>query len=374
MNQTVDVVVVGAGVIGCFIAYELSKAGFEVVVVEKSQVGSEASSAAAGLLVPLHMAEEERTPLFDLYLASTKMFPNFVPELQQETVIDVEYRPSGTLRVSLSDEEEAVRFSQFQNWEKAFGMAMTWLDKEEAHALEPELAPTVCGGIFSHDEAYINSARLVLALARAASLRKTRFLQGCLATGIRRQGDRFSAIQTTEGEISAGHLVIAAGAWSRPLCEELGVTIPIAPARGQMLAVTLLQRTLQRPINSSRGSIFPRADGSVYVGATVEHVGFDKRNTPQGIASLLEDGSAVVPRLSEGRIERMWSGLRPFCEDGLPVIGALPGWENVAVAAGHFTMGITGSPITAKIIKELIADGRSEKSMEIFSPARFVNR
>ena len=94
MDQTADVVVVGGGVIGCFIAYELSKAGLEVAVVEKGQVGAEASSAAAGLLVPLHMAEEERA-LFELHLASTKMFPAFVPELEEETGISVEYIPLG---------------------------------------------------------------------------------------------------------------------------------------------------------------------------------------------------------------------------------------------------------------------------------------
>ncbi len=373
MNQTADVVVVGGGVIGCFIAYELSKAGFAVVVVEKGQVGAEASSAAAGLLVPLHMAAEKRE-LFDLHLASTRMFPSFVPVLQQETGIDVEHITSGILRISTSEAEETEVFARFQTWQKMFGMAMTWLDKTEIHSLEPELAPTVCGGIFSHDEAYINNGRLVLALARAASLRKARVLEGCLATGIGRSGRRFSALQTNEGEIAAGHLVIATGAWSRTFCEALDITIPVAPSRGQMLAVTTIERLLQRPINSSKGTVIPKADGSFYVGATIEHVGFDKRNTPEGVADILERGSAVVPRLRDGRINRMWSGLRPFCADGLPVIGALPEWENVAVATGHFTMGITGSPITAKIIKELIVDGHWDKSMKIFSPARFVKR
>ncbi len=371
MNQTADVVVVGGGVIGCFIAYELSKVGLEVVVVEKGRVGAEASSAAAGLLVPLHMAEEERA-LFELHLASTKMFPTFVPELQEETGISVEYIPSGILRVALNEAEETARLSQFQKLGEAFGMAITRLDAAEIHALESELAPTVCGGIFSHDEAYINNGRLVFALARGASVRNVRFLEGCIATGVRRTEGRFSTLQTNEGEIPAGHLVIATGAWSRVFCEALDMTIPVVPARGQMLAVTTIQRLLQRPINSSKGALVPRADGSVHVGATVEHVGFDKRNTPEAIVDLLERGTTVVPALSGGHVERMWSGLRPFCEDGLPVIGYLPGWENVLVAAGHFTMGITGSPITAKIIKELIADGYWDKSMEIFSPARFV--
>ena len=199
MDQTADVVVVGGGVIGCFIAYELSKAGLEVVVVEKGQVGAEASSAAAGLLVPLHMAEEERA-LFELHLASTKMFPAFVPELEEETGISVEYIPSGILRVALNEEEETARLSQFQKLGEAFGMAITRLDAAELHSLEPELAPAVCGGIFSHDEAYINNGRLVLALARGASVHNARFREGCLATGVQRTNGRFSALQTNEGD------------------------------------------------------------------------------------------------------------------------------------------------------------------------------
>ena len=372
MDQTTDVVVVGGGVIGCFIAYELSKAGLDVVVVEKGQVGAEASSAAAGLLVPLHMAEEERA-LFELHLASTKMFPVFVPEIEEKTGISVEYISSGILRVALNEEEETDRLSQFQELGEVFGMGITRLDAAELHSLEPALAPAVCGGIFSHDEAYINNGRLVLALARGASVHYARFHEGCLATGVRRTNGRFSALQTNEGEISAGHLVVATGAWSRIFCEALDITIPVAPARGQMLAVATIQRLLQCPINSSNGALVPRADGSVHVGATVEHVGFDKRNTPEAIADLLERGTTVVPALSDGRVERMWSGFRPFCEDGLPVIGGLPRWENVSVATGHFTMGITGSPITAKIIKELIVNRHWDQSMDIFSPARFVD-
>lgn len=373
MKQTADVVVVGGGIIGCFIAYELSKAGLGIVVVEKDQVGAEASSAAAGLLVPLHVADKTRTPLFDLYLTAARMFPHFVPELQQETGINVEYVPSGLLRVSLSEAEEATLFDQFQTWQKELDMALTWLDKSEAHKLEPELAPTVCGSIFSHEEAAINSARLVLALARAASNRNAHFLQGYLATGIRRKGPRFLAVQTTEGEIAADHLVIATGAWSQAFCDKFGVSIPVIPARGQMLSVTVIPRLLRYPVNSKKGGVYPKADGSVYVGATVEMVGFDKRNSPANIATLLEIGSAFVPRLSEGRIDRMWAGLRPFCQDGLPVIGMLPGWENVAMATGHFKMGIVGSPITAKIIKELIVNRQWEPWLEIFSPARFAN-
>ena len=372
MNQTTDVVVVGGGVIGCFIAYELSKAGLEVTVVEKGEVGAEASSAAAGLLVPLHVADDERTPLFDLYLASTRIFPEIVPELEAETGIRLEYAQDGVLRVSLSEEEAVANFSKFQTWGKALGMEMMWLDKAQTHQLEPELAPTICGSILSPEEGVINNGRLVLALARAAANRNAHFLEGHLATGICSSGGQFSSLKTTQGEITADQLVIATGAWSQVFCKSLDISIPVSPARGQMLAVKTIRHLVQRPVNSSRGAIVPRGDGSVHVGATVEHVGFDKRNTPKAIADLLERAITLVPGLTGGRIEKTWSGLRPYCTDGLPVIGVLPGWKNVTVATGHFTMGITGSPITAKIIKALIVDGRWKQSIEGFSPGRFA--
>ena len=372
MNQTTDVVIVGGGVIGCFIAYELSKAGLEVTVVEKGEVGAEASSAAAGLLVPLHVADDERTPLFDLYLASTRLFPEIVPELESETGIRLEHAQEGVLRVSLDEAEAVANFSQFQTWQKSLGMEMMWLDKAETHQLEPELVPSICGSILSPEEGVINNSRLVLALARAAANRNAHFLEGHLATGICGSSERFSALKTTQGEITGDYLVIATGAWSHVFCKSLDVSIPVTPARGQMLAVKTIRHLVRHPVNSNRGAIVPRGDGSAYVGATVEHVGFDKRNTPKAIADLLERAITLLPSLTGGQIEKTWSGLRPYCTDGLPVIGVLPGWKNVAVATGHFTMGITGSPITAKVIKTLIVDGQWEPSMENFSPRRFA--
>lgn len=374
-DRTADVVVIGGGVIGCFIADELAGAGIRVAVVEKGQVGAEASSASAGLLVPLHAADEEgaRTPLFDLYLASTRMFPEFIPELEEETGISTEYVPSGTFRLSGSEEEEELLKEQFERWKAHLGLEMEWIDRQQAHEMEPELGSEVCGGIFSTEEKCINSARLVRALARRASQRGVTFLEGCMATGIRSSGNHVEGVLTSEGEIAAGQVVVAAGAWSRFCCEWFGISLPIAPAKGQMIAVRPLDCLLRRPIFTAHGGLFPKVDGSIYVGATVELVGFDKRNTPEGIASLLEMITPLVPRLGEGIFERAWAGLRPFCEDGLPVIGRLPGWEGVVVASGHFKMGIVGSPITAKRVKEIIVNGKEDSGRTPFSPARFVD-
>ena len=369
MSQITDVIVVGGGIIGCFIAYELSKAGRQVILVEKDELGAEASSASAGLLVPLHGAD---SPLFDLYLTSTRLFSKIVPVLQEETGIDVEYVAAGLLEVAAGEDEAQALRAEFQAWQETLDTPLIWLDKQAIHALEPELGPTVAGGILAEEGAAINSGRMVFALARAASAQNAQFRLGCPATGFRSSGSRVVALKTNDGEIAADQVVIAAGAWSRVLAQQLGLSIPIAPARGQMLSLKPIDRLVRLPILGNVGSLSSKADGTIHVGGTVDLAGFNKQLRPEDTASLIESAATLIPRLREGPIDKIWTGLRPYCADGLPVIGKMPGWDNVTIAAGHFKLGITGSAITGKIIKDLVVEGQSDLLIEALSPARFM--
>lgn len=374
MNQTADIIIIGGGVIGCFAAYELAKTGASVMVVERGRVGAEATSASAGMLTPLNAAEEgEPTPLFDFYWSSLKQFPQVAAELEEATGIRLEFSVSGALRLSQSEEEEQLRREQFEEWRRNLPAKVTWLDSREAHELEPALGPDVRGGVLSHEEATINPTRLVHAMARAATQHGAKVMEDCMVTGVRHANQRITAVTTTAGEIATRHVVIAAGAWSRFCGEWFGVSLPIMPVRGQMLSVRHIERTLTRAVFSYNGGMFPKMDGTVQVGATVEMVGFDKSVTPEGIASIMGLIPALAPRLEQGHIEQIWAGLRPWCEDGAPVIGALPEWQGVTIAAGHFRQGILASPATAKAVKEIIVDGRSDPALEAFSPSRFAN-
>lgn len=375
MIQSADVVIVGGGVIGCAIAYELSKSGLQVAVVEKDKVGCEASSASAGMLVPSNAISEEgeRTLLFELYSSSAKMFSELVPELEETTGIYLEHVNCGALRVSQSEEEEELLHEQFELWQ-GLELPVSWVDREEVHKIEPELAPEVGGGILSTDEQSIDGTRFVEALARAVFGRGVNVVEGCFATGVRHTKNHIEVVMTSEGEIATRHVVIAAGAWSRFCCDWFGISVPIAPVRGQMLSLRSIPRTLTKPVFTYNGGLFPKTDGSVYVGATIEQVGFDRRNTAEGIALILALIPALVPSLEKGTIDRMWAGLRPWCEDGAPVIGPLPEWDGVTVATGHYRMGIIGSPVTARVVKELIVDGRWDPSLETFSPKRFIDQ
>ncbi len=373
MADTADVVIIGGGVIGCAIAYDLAGAGLKVILLEQEAVGSGASSAAAGLIVPLHAAEEgERTPLFELYLASARRFPDLVAELEEATGLRVDFDRSGPLRVAATEDEEELLRESFEAWERIEALTVEWVDGKTLREMEPELAPDVCCGVFSKDESRLHPGRFTRALACGAAQRGARIRTGCPALGVRQRNGRFEAVQTLDGEISARELIIAAGAWSRVPCAWFGVHVPIGPARGQMVALRPPTRLLRHSLLSFNGAIHPALDGTVHVGSTLELVGFDTRTTAEGIATILGILPRLLPALNPAPVERVWAGLRPWCEDGLPAVGRLPGCEGAILAGGHFKLGILGSAITARTVKTLVADGQVDPLIAPFTPQRFA--
>jgi glycine oxidase len=250
-------------------------------------------------------------------------------------------------------------------------LTVEWVDGKSLRQDEPDLSPEVRCGVISRDEQSIHPGRFTQALARGAIGRGAQIRTGCPVTAIRHREGRFLGVTTPEGEIDAGELLIAAGAWSRVPCAWLGIDVPISPCRGQMLSLRPDAASLSRPLFSYNGAVLPKPDGTIHVGATVELVGFDTRTTAGGIATVLEIVPRLVPGLSEAVLENTWSGLRPWCEDGIPAIGRLPGCQGISLASGHFKMGILGSPITARTVRRLVVDNVVDPLIAPFSPSRF---
>ncbi len=140
-----------------------------------------------------------------------------------------------------------------------------------------------------------------------------------------------------------------------------------------MLAFGRMVTPVGRPIWGARGYVLPRANGLVFAGATVEDVGFRFGTTKQGLAQVRREAIALVPQLRHASEQFSWFGLRPGSPDGLPIMGPLPGWENVTVATGHFRNGILLGPITGQLIAESIVSGRPGEALAPFSLARFAN-
>lgn len=368
-----DVAIVGGGVIGCSIAYYLAGAGARVAVFERGEVGGEASGSAAGMLAPLADASEGG-PFFDLCLASLRLFPALNEALIDETGVDIEYMPSGILRVAVTEAEEAeLRASVERPPQRALGLE--WVDGQALRSLEPRLRPDARGAVYSAQEHQLNASRFNQILARAAESRGVAFFQGVAVTGFVSAGDQVVGLRTQEGKVGADLVVLAAGPWTAALGRRLGVNLPVKPMRGQMIAFPDFNTPLQHVAWNGNGYLVPKANGFLFAGATVEDVGFRKRTTARGLAWLRRMATSLVPSLAYVEVATSWVGLRPGSPDSHPMIGPLPGWRGVSVASGHFRNGILLAPITGRLMTQLLLEGKTEFPLEpLFSPARFGGR
>jgi glycine oxidase len=370
-DYTTDVAIIGGGVIGAASAYFLSKAGIQTLVVERAEIASEASSAAAGLLSPLGNLHGPGD-FTDLLLMSNALILDVMPELEELSGASMEYRRWGSLRIAGNEQEASQLRARVEAW-TALGWQASWLSGDEAHQLEPRLASTSVGATFAPQEASIKPAGVTRAYAGAARKLGARFLEQTEVTGIERSGSRVMGLRTAKGEtIACAQLVLAAGAWSSSVGNWLDLTIPVQPARGQILALKQPEPPMEHILSGGGVYLVPKPDGTIFVGATVEQVGFDKQVTAGGISGLLASAVRLVPDLANAPIERMWSGLRPWSADARPILGRAPGWENVVLATGHSGIGFETSAISGQSIAELITSGQVPAIIRPFGLERFV--
>ncbi|MEA2640441.1 MAG: glycine oxidase [Chloroflexota bacterium] len=369
IDRIPDVLVVGGGLIGCSIAYALACEGAKVTVVERAGIGAEASSAAAGILAPRAHATEGA--LFPFAMASHARYPAWIAAIREETPLDVEYIRSGVLHVAITDAEGRLLRERADRL-RADGHDVTWLEPFDVLSHEPALNARIRGGMFDVDAYHVNPSRLTQAVAQAAARHGVHFVLGGEVQGIGGSAGRATAVRTATGAISGDHIVLATGAWMATAGDWLGMAIPIAPARGQILALSAMPSPIQTIIWGEAAYLLPRFDGSIVLGATVEHVGFDRRLTASGINWLLEQIPALCPVLRNATFLRAWTGFRPMAPDELPIIGRAPGWDNVTIATGHHRNGITLAPITAELVARLVLHEESDQLIEPFRPARFL--
>ncbi len=363
-----DVAIIGGGVIGCAIAYRLACDGARVTVVERSRVAAESSGAAAGILAPRVHATAPR--LFELALASERLFAPLVEHLHSETGLDVEYVRTDALDLALDDTGEELLRDKLR-WLQEAGHGVRWIDREETLGMEPQLSPELRGAFLDPDGFQIHPARFTQALAQAAARRGVRFELGVEAIGLLGSRPRGEGIRTATGEIRAGHVVLAAGAWTSFCGDWVGFPIPVFPARGQILAVSAVPAPIRSIVYGAGIYLLPRVDGSVVVGATAERVGFDKSLTASAMAWLLGSIPAVCPALAHASFDRAWAGLRPGSPDELPIIGLVPGWQDVTIAAGHYRNGIMLAPLTADMVSALVLRGKVDPQLDLVRVDRF---
>jgi glycine oxidase len=329
------VVVIGGGVIGCAVAERLTLDRHHVTLLERDQLGSHASGAAAGELSPQTAVPGAQ----DSAIRSLEMFPELVARIEKDSGVIVEYHVQQGLLPAF-DEDEAAAI-------KANGGR--WLDGAECRRLEPALTPDVCGAMLL-EHAHLTPPRFVRALARAAASRGAEIREGTPATGFTLARNEVTQVITPDGPIAAEWVVIAAGPWSREVGSSAGIDIDVRPQRGQLAALDPGTLLLKRSIFWSAGYLVPKSDGTIIAGSTEEDAGFDDRPTAGGIATMLAFAQRLAPGLASAALLGTWAGLRPVTSDGKPIVGPAPNVRNVIVAAGHHRKGILLAPIAAEIV------------------------
>ncbi len=370
MNQSTDVAIIGGGVEGCSIAYQLSKAGVQVSVIERDEVAAEASSAAAGLLAPAGVLTGPKAGA-DLYLASWSMTPALIEELEARSGVQVEYLRTGSLHV-VTDADEDTHLRMYEQAWKAHGADVSWITGDELHRVEPLLPSEIHAALSIPHAASIRPRLMTRAYAEAARKLGARFYEHTEVTGFRQSDGRFTGVQTKRGEtIDCERVVIATGAWSAQMGSWLGLDIPVFPARGQILSLKQPQTPLKHTIFGRGLYLVPKVDNTIYIGATVEQAGFDKSNTAGGVAWLLSEAIALLPGLANAALANIWAGLRPWSADSYPILGKAPGWKNVFLATGHGAGGFELSAITGQTMAELLTTGQIPALIQPFGLERF---
>ncbi|MDR3634124.1 MAG: glycine oxidase ThiO, partial [Isosphaeraceae bacterium] len=362
------VVLVGGGVIGGAVAWSLARRGVSVTLVEAGQVGRGASWAAAGVLAP-GFSNEEPAPLTALAEDSLASWEDWLGELEDQAGVRLNFRRDGRLSVWLDPDAShlppdlAVEPPPLGDGDR--------LTAAEVRKLEPLLTGPVAGGVLDRDDAQVDNTRLAPALIRAACGLGARLLTDTAVSALLGTSGRCRGVRTADGrELSAGAVVIAAGAWSGPLASSSGLALPVEPWRGQMLTFDALARPLRHIVFCGELVLIARPHGPLIVGTTLERVGFDSRVTLAGLHHIVARADRVAPGLGDLPLARTWAGLRPGTPDGLPYLGPVPGWEGLYAATGHGRKGIILAPITGELLARGVIDGDLDPRLLPFLPAR----
>ena len=357
------IVIVGGGVIGCAIAFELTGRGHRVTVLDRSQPGHAATWAAAGMLSPLGESPPDST-FAALASSSLSAYPQFLTDIGKETAIEVEFNVPGKLEVAF-DDAEAARLRKLGSVHR-----VPYLEPTEARALEARLSSEISGAIHFPTDALVDPRALGHALWHACEKRGVSFHIGTGVRALRRTGNSVDGIVSDAGVVDASTVVIAAGAWSGAI-EGLPVALPVTPVRGQMIALRSAELPFRRVLQSERCYMIPRSNGRLLVGATVERVGFDPRTTAAGLEGLLAAAIELVPGLAAAELAEYWAGFRPGTPDDLPILGADSEVAGLYYATGHYRNGILLAPITAQLIADLIEQREPSHPLHEFRAERF---
>ncbi|MDQ1743651.1 MAG: hypothetical protein QOE23_1990 [Pseudonocardiales bacterium] len=373
-------VVVGAGIVGAACAYYATRAGLAVTVLERGSVAAGTTGAGEGNLL---LSDKQAGPELQLALRSSVLWNELGEQLGSEA-IELE-RKGGLVVAGTAEGVTALR--EFAAEQRALGVASEPLDQAQLRAAEPHLSPAFAGGAFYPGDMQVQpmlaAASLLAAACRLGAVLRT----GVEVTGSTLTGGRLSGLRTSTGPVAADYVVNAAGTWGGQLSARLGAELPILPRRGFVLVTEPLPRVVRHKVYSADYVANVASDsaglelspvvegtrsGTVLIGASRERVGFDTTISIPVVRRLAAQAVALFPVLAGINLLRVYGGLRPYCPDHLPVIGADSRLPGLLHACGHEGAGIGLSPATGELIADLITGRAPGVDPKPFAPDRLI--
>jgi glycine oxidase len=362
-----DVLVVGAGIVGCAVGEALVRAGASVHFVDARGVGLGATQASAGMLTPYK--EGLHNPVLEgLGLRSLWLWDGFVARLFEGSVPPGVYERAGSLDIAL-DEAEAGELETLARAHAARGISCQYLKGDSVRQLERDDVADCVGALLTPAHGFASAPAITRALWRSCERGGARLTHATVqhvepdGAGIR--------VRTSDGVLSAGAAIVAAGSWAGQLAIDGIPTLPVHPVRGQLLQLFLPEPRITHIVWGTRCYAVPWPDGTLLVGATLEDVGFDDRATTAGVRDLLDGVCELVPRAWQATFLGVRVGLRPATPDTLPIIGRSARLPGLVYATGHYRNGVLLAPLTAELVAAIVSGDESDAALGVVSPSRF---
>jgi glycine oxidase len=363
------IVVLGGGVMGLSIAYQMQKEGWRVTLVDRMMERRNASWASAGVLLP-SSPHRSLHPMDQICALGTAIHRRWATELHETTGIDNGLRFDGGFYVARSNGEAGALAGLEQHWLDE-GIEFESIPLDQVSLRFPGVAhPQLRRATWVPSEGQIRSPRHLHALRSAICRQPGNSIYAGQAIGLVIDENRIRGVEVDGRLVEADIVCVAAGAWTGELLKPLALQLPTTPVRGQMILYRLLQPAIKCVINEGPRYIVPRDDGHVLVGSTMEEVGFDDSTTQPALVELRSFAETLLPTLAASTPIASWAGLRPASFDGLPYLGRLPGLANGFVATGLFRIGFQASPAAALVIADLVANRPLSVDISQFRPNR----
>ncbi|GAB4114034.1 MAG: FAD-dependent oxidoreductase [Thermoflexibacter sp.] len=413
-----NIYIIGGGIIGLLSAYYLEKQGHQITIIEQTDMSDGCSYGNAGMVVPSHiiplaapgmiskglrMLFNAKSPFYIkprlsgsllkwgyyFYKASTETHVKYsIPilrdisllsrklyaEIVQESTFNFGFKEKGLLMLYKTEaiEKEEIETAHIAN--KA-GIEAHILSAKEVQALETEIEVAVRGGIFFPKDAHLTPQIFIKELINDLKNKGVQILDNTEVKGFEKQNGQVKTLLTSKGKLAqAEEIILAVGAWSPILTEQLGISLPMQSGKGYSFTLKNREKNVQIPsiLTEAKVAVTPMGSNLRFAG-TMEITDIDQAINMQRVSGIVESIPKYYPTMQVQlpKKQEIWKGLRPCSPDGLPYIGRSKYFKNLVIATGHAMMGVSLAPATGKLVQELI--DRQPLSMEIdaFAPDRF---